>query len=116
MPSARTRDQSIRSWWFDTSMPLITGIEVCQRLAVAVDDAAAAEVVRRQLDLDPIAGVHPDPEAPHLAGGVAERLMAVVELDLEQTVREGLDDLALHLDLLFLGCYLRPPELRRAPV
>src|SRR5215212_7304403 len=97
-------------------MPLTTGIEVCQRLAVSVNDAAARQVVRRQLDLDPVTGIDPDPEAAHLAGGVAERLMAVVELDLEQTVRESLDDLALHLDLLFLGCYLRPPELRRAPV
>jgi hypothetical protein len=39
----------------------------------------------------------------HLAGDVAEDLVPVVELDLEHGVREGLDDLALHLDLLFLG-------------
>ena len=40
---------------------------------------------------------------PHLAGDVSEDLVPVVELDLEHRVREGLDDLALHLDLLFLG-------------
>lgn len=35
--------------------------------------------------------------------------MPVLELDLEHPVREGLDDLAFHLELLFLRCYLTPP-------
>jgi hypothetical protein len=38
--------------------------------------------------------------------------VAVVELDLEHPVREGLDDLALHLELLFLGGYSITPFLR----
>ena len=35
-------------------------------------------------------------------GGVAEHLVAVVETDAEHAAAEALDDLALHLDLLFL--------------
>ena len=40
--------------------------------------------------------------AAHLAGDVAEHHVLVVELDAEHRVGQGLDDLALHLDLLFL--------------
>jgi hypothetical protein len=40
---------------------------------------------------------------PHLAGDVSEDLVPIVELDFEHGVREGFYDLALHLDLLFLG-------------
>ena len=39
--------------------------------------------------------------APHLAGCVAEGLMAVVELDAVHPVPESLDDLTLEVDLLF---------------
>src|SRR5437016_1104306 len=50
-------------------------------LAVTVDDPAAREVVRRQLDLDLVARQDPDPEAAHLAGDVAEHLVPVLEPD-----------------------------------
>ena len=53
------------------------------------------------LDLDAVTRSHPDPEPAHLAGRVGEHLVAVVELDTEHPAREGLEDLALHLDLLF---------------
>src|SRR5215216_5742795 len=69
-----------------------------------IDDPAAREVVRRELDVDPVAWQDLDPVAPHLARGVAERLVAVVELDLVHAVAECLDDLALELDLVFLAC------------
>src|SRR5207248_3023398 len=42
--------------------------------------------------------------ALHPAGRVAEHLVPVVETNLEGAVAQGLDDLALHLDLLFLLC------------
>jgi hypothetical protein len=71
-----------------------------------VDDAAAVEVVRRQLDPDPVARVHANAEPPHLAGGVAQRLVTVVELDPEHAVPERFHDLAGHLDLVFLLRYL----------
>jgi len=41
---------------------------------------------------------------PHLAGGVAEGLVAVLEGNPVHAVPECLDDLALQLDLLFLAC------------
>src|SRR5213076_2460078 len=72
----------------------------------AVDDAPAPEVVRGELDAHAVSRVHANPEAAHLAGGVAKRLVAVVELDPEHAVPERLDDLAGHLDLLFFLGYL----------
>src|SRR5205085_6474774 len=68
--------------------------------ALAVDDPAAPEVVGRDLDLHAVARVDPDPVAPHLAGGIAEGLVAVVEGDLVHAVAKGLHDLAFELDLL----------------
>src|SRR4051794_29986235 len=77
-----------RSWW---------------RLPVAVDDAGAGQVVRRQLAPHAVAREDADPEAAHLAGDVPQHLVVVVELHAEHRVGQGLDDLALELDLLFLG-------------
>src|SRR3954471_8201372 len=82
---------------------------------VAVDDATAVEVVRRKLDLDLVAGVDPDAEAAHLARGVPEGLVAVFELDLEQSVGEGLDDLAVQLDLLFFCRHMSLLTVARNP-
>src|SRR5215211_1043932 len=76
-------------------LPLVTRPE-------PIHDATAREVVGGQLDPHTVAGVHPDPEPAHLSGGVAERLVPVVEVDAEHAVPERLDDLAGHLDLLFL--------------
>src|SRR3954468_22826582 len=70
---------------------------------MAVGDAPAVEIVRRQLDLDPVARQDADVVAPHLAGDVPEDLVVVVELHAEHRVGEGLHDLALHLDLVFFG-------------
>src|SRR3954452_6583 len=67
-----------------------------------VDDPGAIEVVRRDLYAHAVAGEDADAEAPHLAGHVAEHLVAVVELHPEHGVRERLDDLSFELDLLFL--------------
>src|SRR4051812_6041669 len=75
-------------------------------LPVAVDDAGAVEVVRRQLDAHAVARQDADAEAAHLPGDVAEDHVIVVELHAEHRVGVGLDDLALELDLLFL-CHAR---------
>src|SRR5688500_13539886 len=72
------------------------------RLPVSVDDPPARQVVRRKLDLDPIAGEDLDAVTPHLPGRVAEGLVAVVERDAEHPTAKRLDDLAFQLDLLFL--------------
>src|SRR5205814_1623965 len=84
-------------------------------LALAVDDPAAAEVVRRDLDLHAVARIDADPVAAHLAGGVAEGLVAVVERDLVHAVAEGLDDLTLELDLLLFPCHVTSFRTRVRP-
>src|SRR6266550_5423104 len=86
-------------------------------LAVAVDDAAARQVVRRKLDADAVAGRDADEVATHAAGSVGDELVAVLELYLEHRVRQSLRDGGVHDDgLLFLvavgGC--GAPSLRRA--
>src|ERR671914_3134842 len=48
-------------------------------LLVAVDDPAAVEVVRRELDLDAVAREDANAVAPHLPGRVTERLVTAVE-------------------------------------
>src|SRR3954454_19150405 len=79
---------------------------------VPVGDPSPVEVVRRKLDLDPVPGQNANVVPPHLAGDVSEDFVPVVELDLEHRVWEGLDDLALHFDLLFLG-HGESPQRRR---
>src|SRR2546430_6559864 len=81
-------------------------------LLVAVDDPAAVEVVRRQLDLHAVAREDADAIAPHLPGRISERLVAAVEGNPEITVPQSLDDLAVELDLLFLLGYYASSLLR----
>jgi hypothetical protein len=71
-----------------------------RELAVAVDDPPAREVVGGELDLDPIAGKDSDSVAPHLAGGVSDRLVPVVKLNPIHAAAKGLYDFALEFDLL----------------
>src|SRR5688572_18946989 len=73
-----------------------------RELPQAVHDATPIEVVRRELDQHAVAGTHADAVPLHLPGRVTEHLVTVVELDPEHAAPEALDDLALHLDLLFL--------------
>src|SRR5712691_11194283 len=85
-------------------------------LAVAVDDAAARQVVGRKLDADAVTGRDADEVATHAARRVGDELVAVLELHLEHRVRESLRDGGVHDDrLLFLiavgGC--SAPSLRR---
>src|SRR5262249_32356875 len=86
-----------------------------EELRLAVDDAPAAQVVRRELDLDAIAWIDPDPIPAHSAGRVAERLVPVVENDAVLAAPERLDDVTLDLDLLFLFSHEGPQSrlLRR---
>src|SRR5262249_23648085 len=69
---------------------------------MAIHDPRAIEVIRRDLHAHAITRQDADPETAHLAGHVAEHLVAVVELHPEHRVRERLDDFAFELDLLFL--------------
>src|SRR4051812_19628611 len=83
--------------------------DVSVRLAVAIDDPTARQVVRRQLELDPVADQDLDPVTAHLAGRVAESLVAVVESDAVHAALVGLDDFAVHFDLLLLFGDSAPP-------
>src|SRR5262245_56667444 len=85
---------------FMTSLP-VPGRSRQQRSLVAVGDATAGQVVRRELHLDPVAGEDADVVHPHLAGDVREHLVAVVELDAEHGVRQRLDDRAFEHDRVF---------------
>src|SRR2546423_7282177 len=85
------------------------GADFGRESAVAVDDPAAVQVVRRDLDLDPVAGLDPDPVPAHLPCRVAHRLVPIVERDPVHPVAERLGDLALELDLLLLGRHAHLP-------
>jgi hypothetical protein len=69
-------------------------------LLEAVDDATAAEVVRRDLDADPVARENADAVTTHLACQMAEDLVPVVQLHAEHQAGKSLGDLALELDFL----------------
>src|SRR5215207_8706782 len=103
VPSAATRAGISRRVRFMPGFQTPPSPRGCGSLLVAIGDPAAIQVVWGQLDLHPVAGQDADVVPPHLARDVAEHLVPIVELNLEHRVREGLDDLALHLDLLFLG-------------
>jgi hypothetical protein len=73
-------------------------------LFVAVDDAPAGEVVRRELYDDPILREDPDVVLTHLAADVSEHLVTIAQLHSEHRVGQGLDHAAFDLDgPVFLG-------------
>src|SRR4029450_10719725 len=77
-------------------------------LLVPVDDAPAGQVVRRELDDDPVLGEDADVVLPHLAADVSQHLVTIRELNAEHGVRQGLDHSAFDLDgSVFLGHVLR---------
>src|SRR3954453_20099295 len=68
---------------------------------VPIDDATAGEVVRRELDDDPVLRNDADVVLPHLAADVSEDLVPVAQLDPEHRVRQSLDNGAFDLDHAF---------------
>src|SRR5256885_4261929 len=68
---------------------------------VAIDDAAARQVVRRHLDRDLVARQDLDEVHPHLARDVGQQPVAVLQLHAKRRVRERLDHGAFDLDALF---------------
>src|SRR6185437_1023692 len=67
-------------------------------LLVAVDDAPAGQVVRRELHHDPVLGEDPDVVLAHLAADVGENPVSVGQFDPEHRVGKRLDDATLDLD------------------
>ena len=77
-------------------------------LLVPVNDAAAAQVIRAELNDHPVIRQDPDVVHPHLAADVSQDLVSVVQLHPEKCVRERLHDRSLDLDgAVFLGHALR---------
>ena len=83
---------------------------------MSVNDPCTSQVVRGELDSNPVARVDSDSEAPHLASYMAEdRLCAfgrVVECNTKHCVGKGLDDLSLHLDFFFFRQCNSDPKSR----
>src|SRR6266404_694109 len=79
--------------------------------AVPVGDSTAVQVVGTQLHLDLVARKDANVVLAHLPGDGGQDGVAAVDLHPEHRARERLDDLALNLDLLFLGRhFLSTPE------
>src|SRR5882757_10455342 len=71
-------------------------------LLVAVDNAAAVEVVWAELNRDAVAGEDADEVFAHTSGDVSKGLMLVFKLDLEHGIWQGLDDHRHHFNCIFL--------------
>lgn len=61
-------------------------------------DAAPGQVIRADLDFDPVSLENLNPVPPNLARDVRQHLTAIVQGHLEHGVRQGLLHLALHLN------------------
>src|SRR6185503_18370908 len=72
-------------------------------LLVPIGDAAAAEVVGRELDLHAVAREDPDVVHSHLPRDVGEDLVPVLELDAEHGVGQRLDHRSLYQNCVVLG-------------
>ena len=73
-----------------------------RELLEAVSDTSAREVVGGDLNLDAVARVYPDVIAPHATCQLGKHHVAAVQFDAEKRVGEGLSDLSLKLNRLFL--------------
>src|SRR5205807_430179 len=71
-------------------------------LLVAVDNAAAVEVVRTELNRDAVAGEDADEVFAHTSGDVSKGLVLVFKLDLEHRIWQRFDDHGHHFNCIFL--------------
>ena len=69
----------------------------------AIGDPALGKVIGRQFDEHFVAGQHTDAVLAHLAGGMAENLVAVLEADAKHRIGQQLHYLPAHLEQFFLG-------------
>ena len=76
--------------------------------AIAVDDAALREIVRRDLELDAVAQQQFDVMAAQAARDVREDFVAVLQFDAERRARVDLLDRAEHLDHRLLRRFVDP--------
>src|SRR3984885_11385172 len=71
-------------------------------LLVAVDNAAAVEVVWAELNRDAVAGEDADEVFAHASGYVSKGLMLVLKLNLEHRIWQRLDNHRHHFNCIFL--------------
>src|SRR5271156_3655014 len=71
-------------------------------LLVAVDNAAAVEIVRTELNRDAVAGEDTDEVFAHASGDVCKGLGLVLKLDLEHRVWQGLYNHRHDFNCIFL--------------
>src|SRR5690349_8346301 len=72
-------------------------------LLVAVDDAAARQIVRRKLDRDFVSRENANKIFAHLAGDVRQDLVLVLQLNAEHGVGQRLDDRGHDFNGVLLG-------------
>lgn len=72
-------------------------------LLEAIGDAAAVEVVDRQLHRDTVSGQDLDVVHAHLAGNVGENGVTVLKFHLEHRVGQGFEHRALEFDYIFFS-------------
>ncbi len=70
--------------------------------AITVDDAALCQIVRRDLEIDPVTWQNLDAVTAQATRDVREDRMSVLELDREGRTRKDLLDRAVHLKRFFL--------------
>jgi hypothetical protein len=73
-----------------------------RRLLVAVDNAAAVEIIRTELNRNAVAGKDTDEVFAHTSRDVCKGLMLVLKLDLEHRIWQSLDDHRHHFNCIFL--------------
>jgi len=71
-------------------------------LLVAVDNAAAVEIVWAELNRDAVAGEDADEVFAHTSRDVCKGLVLVLKLDLEHRIRQGFYDHRHHFNCIFL--------------
>ena len=84
------------------------GYDPSMKLAQAVDDSPAREVIRRQLDANTVAEHDANPVPLQAPRHIAEGLMPVVERHAVHLPAQRLRDLALDLDRRFLRAHSCP--------
>src|SRR5215469_3349679 len=72
-------------------------------LAEAIGDAPLGEIIRRHLDHDLVTGQHADAVLAHLAGGMGDDFMAVLQKNPEGGVGQEFADRTLEFQQFFLG-------------
>lgn len=100
VPSARPATEMCRLPV--VSMKLILKSAVPAGLLVAVHDTAAIQVIRTQLDRNPVAGEDADEVLAHASGHVSQSLMLVLQLNPEHGIRQDLNNHCHHFNCIFL--------------